>query len=81
MKISGDLRVCLDPQELNKALKREHFQLPTLDGILPNLSNAKLFFTVDISTAYWHVLLDEERDISEKVVPMSGWLNWNTLCS
>ena len=22
---SGDLRVCLDPQELNKALKREHF--------------------------------------------------------
>ena len=30
-------------------LKREHFQLPTLDDILPNLSSA-----------YWHVLLDEE---------------------
>ena len=29
----GDLRKCLDPQELNKALKREHFQLPTLDDI------------------------------------------------
>ena len=60
IKISGDLRVCLDPQELNKAIKREHFQLPTLDDILPNLSNAKLFSTVDIRSAYWHVLLDEE---------------------
>ena len=43
MKKSGG---CLDPQELNKALKREHFQLPTLDDILPNLSNAKRFSTV-----------------------------------
>ena len=60
MKKSGDLRVCLDPQELNKSLKREHFQLPTLDDILPNLSNAKLFSTVDIRSACWHVLLDNE---------------------
>ena len=57
MKNSGDLRVCLDPQEMNKALC-EHFQLPTLDDILPNLSNAKLFSTVDIRSSYWHVLLD-----------------------
>ena len=63
MRKSGDLRVCLDPQELNKAIKREHFQLPTLDDILPNLSNAKLFSTVDIRSAYWHVLLDEESSI------------------
>ena len=40
---SDDLRVCLDLQELNKALKREHFQLPSLDDILPNLSNANSF--------------------------------------
>ena len=60
MKKSGDLRVCLDLQEFNKALKRQHFQLPTFDDILTKLSNAKLFSTVDIRSAYWHVLLDEE---------------------
>ena len=48
MKKNGDLRVCLDPQCLNKALKREHFRLPVLDDILSELSNAKLFSTLDV---------------------------------
>ena len=60
MKKNGDLRVCLDPQCLNKALKREHFRLPVLDDILPELSNAKLFSTLDVKNAYWHVVLDDE---------------------
>ena len=42
---------------MNKALKRE---LPMLDDILPILSNAKLFSTVDIHSAYRHILLGEE---------------------
>ena len=58
MKKSGDLRACLDSQELNKALKRGFLKLPTLDDILSNLSNAKLFSTVDICSSYWHVLID-----------------------
>ena len=58
MKKSGDLRVWLDPQELNKTLKREHFKLPTSDDILPNLSNTKLFSAVDIGSA-----LDEESSL------------------
>ena len=43
-----------------KALKREHFRLPVLDDILPELSNAKLFSTLDVKNAYWHVVLDDE---------------------
>ena len=76
MQKSGDLRVCLDPQELNKALKREHFQLPTLDDILPNLSNAKLFSTVDIRSAYWHVLLDEESSLLTTFSTPYGKYRW-----
>ena len=60
MKKNGDLCVCLDPPCLNKALKREHFRLPVLDDILPELSNAKLFSTLDVKNAYWHVVLDDE---------------------
>ena len=52
-------RVCLDLQELNKALQREHFKLPTLDDIL-SMSNVELFYTVDIRSACGHILLDEE---------------------
>ena len=38
-KRSGDLRICIDPQVLNKSLKREHFQLPVLEDVLPDLAH------------------------------------------
>ena len=38
-KKHGDLIICVDPHALNKALKRETYQLPTLDNILPELLN------------------------------------------
>ena len=36
----GKLRICIDPQLLNAALKREHYQLPVLDDVLPKLKGA-----------------------------------------
>lgn len=30
-KPSGELRVCIDPKPLNKALKRNHYPLPTIE--------------------------------------------------
>lgn len=40
----GDkLRVCLDPRDLNKALKRQHYPLPTIEEISTRLTNAKVF--------------------------------------
>ena len=37
-KESGDLRLCLDLQQLNKALKRERYPLPVIDDVLPSLA-------------------------------------------
>ena len=41
-KKSGTLMICIDPRTLNKALKRERYQLPVLDEILPEVSKAKI---------------------------------------
>ena len=41
-KKSGNLMICIDPRTLNKALKRERYQLPVLDEILPEVSKAKI---------------------------------------
>ena len=35
---SKKLRVCLDPRPLNKAIRREHFHLPTLEDITTRLT-------------------------------------------
>ena len=62
-KKNGDLRICIDPHALNKALKRERYQLPTLDDILPELSKARIFSTIDLKSGYWHVSLDEASSL------------------
>ena len=37
---NGKLRICIDPQLLNAALKREHYKLPVLDDVVPKLKEA-----------------------------------------
>lgn len=62
-KKSGALRVCIDPRPLNAALKRERYQLPILDDILPELAKAKVFLTVDLRSGYWHCTLDKDSSL------------------
>jgi hypothetical protein len=59
-KKSGELRICLDPHELNKCILREHFTLPILEDVLHELREARVFSKADLSSGYWHVKLDEE---------------------
>ena len=46
-KNNGDIRICIDPKPLNKALLRNHYPMTTIDDILPDLNNAKVFSTCD----------------------------------
>ncbi|XP_059046838.1 uncharacterized protein LOC131842315 [Achroia grisella] len=59
-KASGDLRICLDPRDLNKAIRREHFKLPTFEEITSNLCGAKFFTTLDAKQSFWQVMLHED---------------------
>ncbi len=47
-KPNGSLRLCLDPQVLNNAIRRPHYPMKTLEDILPDLSDAKLMREPDI---------------------------------
>ncbi|XP_063951965.1 uncharacterized protein K02A2.6-like [Lytechinus pictus] len=62
-KKSGKVRVCLDPRPLNIMLKREHYPLPVLDDILPQLSDATVFSICDLKDGYLHCKLDEESSL------------------
>ena len=59
-KPSGGLRILLDPRELNKAIKREYYQLPTFEEIAYRLIGAKLFMKLDENKGYWQLPLYEE---------------------
>ena len=59
-KRDGSLRICLDPQRLNQALKRCPHKIPTVEEITPRLSNAKYFTKLDAKAGYWSVRLAPE---------------------
>jgi len=59
-KPNGSLRICIDPKELNKAIKRPHYAMPTSEEVFAKMSNAKYFTKLDASNAYWQIPLDEE---------------------
>ena len=62
-KDDGRLRICLDPVDLNEAIKREHYPMPVLDDIVPELAGSNLFTKLDAKDGYWHVKLDRESSL------------------
>ncbi|RXN18696.1 Retrovirus-related Pol polyprotein from transposon 297 [Labeo rohita] len=59
-KKNGTLRVCLDPRDLNRAILRQHYNIPTLEDIWCKLAGKKLFTILDEKDGYWQIKLDEE---------------------
>ena len=59
-KKNGKLRICLDPKDLNRAIQREKYQLPTVEDIAKRLHRARVFTVMDVRNGFWHVSLDEE---------------------
>ena len=57
------VRLCLDPKDLNKNIRREHYYSRTIDEILPSLHNKNYFSVVDTTKGYWHVELDHESSL------------------
>ena len=78
-KSNNDLRICIDPTNLNKEIKRPHYALPTIDDILPNLVNAKVFSVVDASNGFWQVELDEPSSYLTTFATPFGRYRWKRL--
>ena len=53
------LRLCIDPRDLNKAIKRPKYQMSTLEEILPTLTKAKAFTVLDAKDGFHQVKLDD----------------------
>ena len=58
-KKSGKVRLCLDPRNLNQAIMRSHYPLPTIEEVSTRLTKARLFTVLDAKSSFWQVKLDE----------------------
>ena len=55
IKTNGKLRICIDPHDLNKAIKREHYPMKTIEEIASWMPNATTFSVLDASSGFWQV--------------------------
>ena len=78
-KPDGNLRICLDPKDLNRAVKREHFQLPTSTEITSKLTGAKVFSKLDAKDGFWHVKLDHPSSLLTTFNTPFGRFKFNRL--
>ena len=60
LKKSGSVRITTDFKQLNKAVKRERYMLPTLEDILVKLSGARVFSKLDETSGFFQLPLDDE---------------------
>jgi len=72
----GGIRLCIDPTLLNRALQRSTYYMPTLDDVLSNLSDVKVFSTADIKDALWHLKLDYESSLITTFETPFGRYRW-----
>ena len=57
------LRLCLDPKDLKKNIRREHYYGRTVDEILPSLHGKNYFSVIDTTKGYCQVVLDHESSL------------------
>ena len=51
-KTNGSIRVCLDPKDLNRSIKRNQYYTKTVDEVIAELHGGKYFTLVDSKSGY-----------------------------
>lgn len=54
------IRICIDPWDLNKALKTVHHPVVTIGQVADCLSIAEVFTSLDACSGFWQLPMDEE---------------------
>lgn len=59
-KSGGDINICLDPLDLNKVIKRQHYPVPTAQELFARIGKAKFFSTLNATSRFLQVSLSED---------------------
>ena len=59
-KANGELCLCLDLHDLNRAICHDHHKIPTVEEVAHEFANLHYFTKLDACHGYWSIVLDEE---------------------
>jgi len=80
MKSDKSVRVCLDPKDLNRAIKREHYPIPTIEDVLADMPpDADTFSVLDAKNGFLQIKLDYESSLLTTFNTPIGRFRWTRL--
>ncbi len=60
---NGKICLCSDPKDLNKAIRREHYPILTVEEVVSAVPNTKIFFVIDAKSGFLQIKLDYESSL------------------
>eukprot|EP00117_Sycon_ciliatum_P007004 scpid29770/ scgid10288/ Retrovirus-related Pol polyprotein from transposon 17.6; Protease; Reverse transcriptase; Endonuclease len=78
-KPDKSIRLCVDYRRLNSITTKDAFPLPRVDDALDAVHGARYFSTIDLSSGYWQVELDNASKVKSAFVTPSGLYHWNRM--
>ena len=78
-KPSGDVRLCVDLTQLNRAVQREIHPMPSVDESLAKLGKSRYFTKLDANSRFWQLPLDEKSKLLTTFVTPFGRYRFNCL--
>ena len=62
-KAKGELHLCLDPHDLNKAICHDHHKTPNVEDFAHEFVHSCYFTKLDTCHGYWLIILDQESSL------------------
>ncbi len=70
------MRLCIDPKDLNKAIRREQYPIPTTEEVIAGMPGAKIFSVVDAKSGFLQIKLDYESSLLTTFNTPVGRYRW-----
>ena len=62
-KANGELCLCLDLHDFNRAICHNHHKMPTIEEVAHEFANSHYFTKLNACHGYWSIVLDEESSL------------------
>ena len=73
---NGGIRICIDPRDLNRAIRREHYPIPTVEEVVASFPKAKVFTVLDAKSGFLQIPLDYESSLLTTFNTPQGRYRW-----
>lgn len=62
-KDKQEIRLCINPKDLNTALKRPHHPMRSVEEVAAQMSGATVFSVLDAKNSFWQIRLDKKSSM------------------